>query len=278
MQRLHKYNEANDLFEFLLYSQNLYLLSYRSKWFERVALNCESHLKDPIKSFETLVKGLNDSDYVRRAGRLALYQRLTKMSQTKKYLKINELKDRIKGAVAQLHFEFQEAPIVEITGTILHSEYIPGRKNIFIQNFENDEDHVGGNCHDSDTNDSESKTESSQSTQSRPKSDTLIKNRYNISVEQVALTHYIKNLSYTHGKHTETRILSTLFGMLFWDVIFDKTVFNVFVDKFQSCPLDLQTDHFYLNRKEGIDSRLELLQNSPIEFICELYSKKINFW
>ena len=49
LQRLHKYNDANKLFEFLLYNQSLYLLSYRSKWFERVALNYESHLKNPIK-------------------------------------------------------------------------------------------------------------------------------------------------------------------------------------------------------------------------------------
>ena len=88
LQRLHKYNDANKLFEFLLYNQSLYLLSYRSKWFERVALNYESHLKNPIKSFETLSAGLKDLSYVRRAGRLALYQRLLKMSLTKKFLKM----------------------------------------------------------------------------------------------------------------------------------------------------------------------------------------------
>jgi fanconi-associated nuclease 1 len=275
LQRLHKYNDANKLFEFLLYNQSMYLLSYRSKWFERVALNYESHLKNPIKSFETLSTGLKDLSYVRRAGRLALYQRLIKMSQTKKYLKMNDLKDDLKTSVVQFHFEFQEAPIVEITGTILHSEYIPGRKNIFIQNFENEDDCALSNCQESDTNDSELKTETVQLSQNHSKSDILIKNRYNISVEQVALTHYIKVLDFTHGKHCETLILRTLFGMLFWDIIFDKTVFNVFVDKFQSCPLDLQTDYFYLNRKESIDSRLELLENSPIEFICELYS---NCW
>ena len=270
LQRLHKYDEANDLFDFLLHKQEAYLLSYRAKWFERVALNYESHLKNPLESFETLVKGLKDVQYVRRAGRLALYQRLVKMSETKKYLKMSELKDKLRKAVITEKFEYQEAPVVEIVGTILHSEYIPGRKNVFIQNFDQE---------DESTNDSVSlestQTQTQTQTLSRSTSDTLVKNRYNLSVEQVALTHYIKNLAYTHGKHVETRILTTLFGMLFWDVLFDKSVYNVFVDKFQACPLDLQTDFFYLNRKEAIDSKLELLDNSPIEFICELLS---NCW
>lgn len=70
----------------------------------------------------------------------------------------------------------------------------------------------------------------------------------------------------------ETRVLTTLFGILFWDIIFDKTVDNVFVDKFQAAPLDIQSDLFYQNRKKDIDLKLELLSNVPINFICELYA------
>jgi Fanconi-associated nuclease 1 len=104
----------------------------------------------------------------------------------------------------------------------------------------------------------------------------LIKNRYNLSVEQVALTHYIKKLEFTNGKHAETSVLTTIFGLLFWDIIFEhQTVTNVFVDRFQSRPLDLASDFFYLNRKDLIDSRLEMLRNAPIEFICELIT---NSW
>lgn len=66
--------------------------------------------------------------------------------------------------------------------------------------------------------------------------------------------------------------MTTLFGILFWDIIFDKTVDNVFVDKFQTRPLDIQSDLFYLNRKNSIDSKLELLSNAPIDFICDLYA------
>lgn len=67
--------------------------------------------------------------------------------------------------------------------------------------------------------------------------------------------------------------MTTLFGILFWDIIFDKTVPNVFVDKYQSAPLDLQTDFFYQNRKNSIDSKLDLLKNAPIDFICQLFQE-----
>ena len=295
LQRLRKYDEANALFDFLIHKQSLYLLTQRAKWYERLALNYESHLKNPLKALECLQDGLKDKQYVRRAGRLALYQRLTKMSETKKYAKISELKQALKNANLVEKFEFQEAPTVEIEGTILHSEYIPGRKNIFIQNFEaedlNDDsnsnsDSLSSRLEKADSIDSEksndqlkvddsSSTTSISSSQSlkRTNSDVLIKNRYGISVEQVAMTHYIKNLEFTHAKHAETRVLTTLFGIVFWDIVFDKNVYNVFVDRFQACPLDLQTDYFYLNRKNEIDSKIDLLQNSPIEFICELIKK-----
>lgn len=238
LQRLKKYQEANDLFEFLLYKQNVYLQSSRYKWFERLAINYESHLKDPVKSFEALKSGLEDHIFVKKAGRLALHKRLVKMSQTKKYLKKKELKDSLENLCNIETYEFQEAPTVEIEGTLLHtSEFIPGRKNVFIQNELSDD------------------TDPNYST---------------ISVEQVAMSHYIKILNYTHAKHAETTTLTTLFGILFWHIMFDDSVPNVFVDKFQANPLDLQTKDFYLNRKEKIDSHVDKIRNSTNEFILEL--------
>lgn len=92
-------------------------------------------------------------------------------------------------------------------------------------------------------------------------------------VEQVALSHYIHKTNwYTHGKHAETATLRTLFGLIFWDILFDSSVPNVFVDRFQTAPLDLQTDFFYSSRKQTIDAKLDLLSNAPIDLICELIS------
>jgi fanconi-associated nuclease 1 len=267
LQRLRKYQEANEIFEFLLNKQNTYLLLHKAKWYERLALNYETHLKDPVKSFDALCKGLNDKQWVRKAGRLALYQRLLKMSQTKKYLKISELKNKLKEMCVSEQYEYIEAPTLEIEGTILHSEYIPGRKNIFIQNFENDNLNLNSN---GDEGPSQLKISHELASTQTSSAEILIKNRYNISVEHVALTHYIKNLGYTNGKHAETSTITTIYGILFWNILFDDNVENVFVDRFQGAPLDLQTDHFYLNRKALIDSRVDLLLNSPIDIICEL--------
>lgn len=238
LQRLKKYQEANEIFEFLLYKQNVYRLSTRSKWFERLAINYETHLKDPVKSFKSIKTALEDQENIIFSGRLNLFSRLEKMSQTKKYLKIKEIKEEIERLCIKEKYDFTEAPCVEIQGTLLHtSEFIPGRKNVFI--------------------------------------DSPSKNSMTISVEQVAINHYVNNMGFTHAKHAETTTLTTLFGILFWDIIWNNSVFNVFVDKFQHGPLDLQTKYFYENRKEYIEKRLNLFRSSSIEDICLMAS---NCW
>jgi Fanconi-associated nuclease 1 len=277
LQRLKKYTEANLIFDFLLFKQSTYSMDSRGRWFERLALNLETHLKQPVEAYSVLEKGLTDMAHVKKAGRLALYQRLAKMKQTKRYASIGELKEKFKYEYQNVEkYEFIEAPTVEIEGTILHSEIIPGRKNVFIQNYD-DEEVVEQTVKPERAADAVNVDDDEASRQSSgSSSDTLIKNRYGLSVEEVALTHYIKKLDYTNGKHAETSTLTTLFGLLFWDVVFEyKTVRNVFVDRFQSRPLDLNTDFFYLNRKELVDTRLDMLHNAPIEFVCELVA---NTW
>ncbi|KAL1744333.1 VRR-NUC domain-containing protein [Schizophyllum fasciatum] len=74
-----------------------------------------------------------------------------------------------------------------------------------------------------------------------------------VNVETVALQHY-ETLGYK-GFHAETRILTTLFALLFWDVLFAR-VPGVFVTEFQTAPLDLAGDTFYDARKELIEKRL----------------------
>ena len=239
LQRLKKYQEANDLFEFLLYKQNVYRLGSRSKWFERLAINYETHLKNPLKSFQSIKNGLEDQENIIFSGRLNLFSRLEKISNTKRYLKIEEINQEIGQLCAREKYDFKEAPIVEILGTLLHtSEFIPGRKNVFI--------------------------------------DSPSKSGMTISVEQVALSHYIDNLGYTHGKHAETSTLTTLYGILFWDIIWENSVFNVFVDKFQHGPLDLQTKDFYKSRQDIIEKRLNLFKSSSIEDICKMASDSWN--
>ena len=60
--------------------------------------------------------------------------------------------------------------------------------------------------------------------------------------------------------HAETSILTTLFGLLFWDVIF-APVRGAFETKFQSAPLDIVDDSFYYARSALIEGRLEELSD-----------------
>lgn len=235
MQRMRHYDKANRLFEFLLFDQKLYLLDSRARWYERLALNYETHLKNPIKAVEVLEKALKDKEYVRKAGRLNLYQRMVKMASIKKYQKIKEINKILQDLMKKEKYEIQEAPTLIIEGNILQPDIIPGRKVIFMQQTD---DNLGNVC----------------------------------SVEQIAMSHYINNLNYTNGKHAETSTMHTIFGLIFWDILFEK-VPNVFIDRFQSAPLDLQTDFFYTNRKDLIDSKIKQIRNDTIDDLITCMEK-----
>ncbi|KAF8582657.1 hypothetical protein K439DRAFT_1413052 [Ramaria rubella] len=88
-----------------------------------------------------------------------------------------------------------------------------------------------------------------------------------ISVEQFALEYY-QQQGY-NGFHTEGRIVSTIFGLLFWDVIFDHTVPGAFETPYQSAPLDMLEDVFYLARKSKIDERLRVLEEGGARGLLE---------
>ncbi len=231
LQRMKLYKQANEIFEFLLFEQDLYLLDYRYHWFERLAINYETHLKDPYRAMEILEIGLKDKTNVRKAGRLALYQRAFKMSQIKRYIKIEDLTEKLKIICEKEFYSIEDAPIKQIEANLLQPEIIPGRKTIFSQ--------ISNSS----------------------------KNLEICSVEQIAMSHYVKNDGFTNGKHGETGSILTIFGLIFWDILFDNNVANVFIDRFQTVPLDLSTDHFYLNRKDIIDKKVNQLKDNDIEYV-----------
>ncbi|XP_078388537.1 fanconi-associated nuclease 1 isoform X2 [Cetorhinus maximus] len=89
------------------------------------------------------------------------------------------------------------------------------------------------------------------------------------SVEEVSLAHY-RQQGFDQGIHGEGAIFLTLFGLLFWDIIFLSGIPDVFRNPYQACPLDLYTDCFYQHRREPIESRVEFLQDAPIETLHSL--------
>ncbi|KAG0029130.1 hypothetical protein BGZ82_008118 [Podila clonocystis] len=80
-------------------------------------------------------------------------------------------------------------------------------------------------------------------------------------VEELALSYY-GTLGYK-GYHSENSILATLFGLLFWDILFSPQP-GVFETSYQTEPLDLRTDAFFLGRQQMIMDRLDSIAKSTI--------------
>ena len=86
-----------------------------------------------------------------------------------------------------------------------------------------------------------------------------------VNVETYALQHY-ERLGYK-GYHCEGRIVTTLFGLLFWDVIF-APIPGAFETPYQTAPLDIFEDTFYHAREELIEKRLdEICANNARQII-----------
>lgn len=80
------------------------------------------------------------------------------------------------------------------------------------------------------------------------------------SVEEYALQHYAtpEHGGWT-GLHCEGGVWATLFGLLFWSVLF-ADVAGVFRTRFQCAPLDQGTNSFASSRGELIDARLQQIR------------------
>jgi fanconi-associated nuclease 1 len=85
-------------------------------------------------------------------------------------------------------------------------------------------------------------------------------------VEDMCLSHY--RSQGWKGFRTEGGLMRTLFGYLFYDILF-LYVPNVFHHSFQSCPLDLHTDAFYPCRISEINHRLVEIENGKAPEIVE---------
>lgn len=112
-----------------------------------------------------------------------------------------------------------------------------------------------------------------------------------VTVEELSLQHYedegwkgcarfqsqqgfARNIPYR--LHSEGRIVYTIFGLLFWDIIF-ATVPGAFETPFQVAPLDIDTDTFYHTRRELFENRLdEIKQGKAREIIRGVDSRHRN--
>lgn len=87
-----------------------------------------------------------------------------------------------------------------------------------------------------------------------------------VNVETLALQWY-EDQGFK-GIHSETRIIATLFGILFWDIIF-LPIPGAFETPFQTAPLDIAEDSFYHARRDPIETRLKELEDGRGEEIVK---------
>ncbi|WKY10629.1 hypothetical protein Q1695_002746 [Nippostrongylus brasiliensis] len=89
------------------------------------------------------------------------------------------------------------------------------------------------------------------------------------SVEEVVRIHYLANEGFTDGVHAEGSIWHTVLGLLFYDIIFDHNVKDVWLCEMQANPADLNSKCLYSNRREKFDERFSWLLSASDEEISE---------
>ncbi|XP_052244398.1 fanconi-associated nuclease 1-like isoform X2 [Dreissena polymorpha] len=240
LQRARQYQEAVDLLEQLL-SQDVYGDQYRGLWYERLALNLEAHLKSPDKSLYVILRGLSDTR-VHTGRRYAIYERARRLCEAPK--------SKFAHRIAEFHHEpVQPTPEVEIEGMVISDAGQMGVKYQFVLQVEiegmviSDAGQMGVKYQFVMAGDADSTTL--------------------CAVEELVLEHY-KNNGYPEGLHAEGSVVTNLFVLLFWDVMF-VDVADVFQGPYQGAPLDLATQDFYRNRSQVVDERLEWIKGASIE-------------
>uniref|UniRef100_UPI0037E914DF fanconi-associated nuclease 1 n=1 Tax=Semicossyphus pulcher TaxID=241346 RepID=UPI0037E914DF len=210
--------------------QSVYCPDSRGRWWDRLALNLHQHLKKPEQAICAIRDGLSDP-LVRTGHKLSLYQRAVRMKESPSFKK-HRLKLRDLPTV-----QVQDVRHVTIRGQLFPHEGGMGKSRFLLPaNGDGEED---ANA-------------------------TVI-----CSVEELSLAHYRQH-GFDQGIHGEGSTFSTLFATLLWDIIFMEGIPDVFRNPYQTCPLDLYTDCFYENRKEAIDSRVQLISEASLETLHEM--------
>uniref|UniRef100_UPI003AAB1272 fanconi-associated nuclease 1 n=1 Tax=Centroberyx gerrardi TaxID=166262 RepID=UPI003AAB1272 len=208
-----------------LLAQAVYCPDSRGRWWDRLALNLHQHLKQPEQAISAIRDGLSDP-LVRTGHQLSLHHRAVRMKESASFKKYRlQLRD-----LPAIHIN--DVTHVTIRGQLFPHEAGMG-KSVFLMPA-SEEGGESGNA-------------------------TVM-----CSVEELSLAHY-RRQGFDQGIHGEGSTFSTLFGLLLWDIIFMEGIPDVFRNPYQTCPLDIFTDCFYENRKEAIDSRVQLLCEASVE-------------
>ncbi|KAI1794637.1 VRR-NUC domain-containing protein [Ganoderma leucocontextum] len=253
---LKEYEEELKVLETLL-AQQRWRRGRRGRWYERRALILMTHLKDEPgryqEAMEVVIAGLEDPD-THIVFRPMLERRLTRLE---KKLKVPPGECHIcEGGLKTAKDVYVEGERIRPNGIHLDTALRvvgrgPGqtqglawrnRRELSPKKPKEEKPEKGGKSIWKGRDDEE------------------------VNVETLALQYYEEHGC--KGFHCEGRIVTTLFGLLFWDVIF-APIPGAFETSFQSAPLDIVEDTFYYSRQELIDARLEGIRDGKAAEILE---------
>ena len=188
----------------------------RGAWYDRASTNFNTHLGKPAYASEMLDHALADP-WVRVGDRVALLRRAARLAKKTKNWRV---------AVAAWREDAHwDAPVERIDARAMNAD--AREKNKYVNVVEEDDDDGG----------------LEDDLFSRPQG--AVGGECVVSVEALALAHYsVAANGGWRGAHCETSLWTTLFGLLFADVIFCGGVPGTFRGPFQSAPLDFDTDAF----------------------------------
>lgn len=99
-----------------------------------------------------------------------------------------------------------------------------------------------------------------------------------MSVENIALDHYISKCGFSDGRHCEGALIHGLFALFFWDIIYDPDppVPGTFLSSIQQIPIDMKSIYFYPNRQKIIDKRIDEISSvwtstEALSFLTQSY-------
>lgn len=75
------------------------------------------------------------------------------------------------------------------------------------------------------------------------------------------------------GGHWEGKIVTTIFFLLFWDIIYARLrdLRGLYLSRYQAFPLDLRTDGFYDNRRLLLEHRLrDIEEGSDADMLARM--------
>ncbi|PVG01134.1 hypothetical protein CPB86DRAFT_782042 [Serendipita vermifera] len=219
-----------------LLHQDRYLLGKRGSWYDRLAyLYDEKSNKSKNRVYELVKKALLDEE-TRLRYRPKLLRRLAR------------LENSLDIPTQERHFsdaELKESRDVYVVGVRLDTSSEPTTLGSFFSNVP-----------------------AALSRRASGKTSWKGNNGLAISVEDFALEHYAKEGF--KGKHCEGRIIRFVFGLLFHDILFHP-IPGAFETQYQTAPLDLIFDTFYISRKSMIEKRLqEILDGQALKIATKV--------